>query len=42
MRKYPTAKGLLEDRLMSCSLGKQVHQSVNEVLRLLRTPELAD
>lgn len=29
-RKYPTAKGLLEDRLRSCSLGKQVHQSVNE------------
>lgn len=34
-RKYPTAKGLLEDRLMSCSLGKQVHQSVNEGFEII-------
>ena len=34
-RKYPTAKGLLENRLMSCSLGKQVHQSVNEGFEII-------
>ncbi|WP_292390160.1 CCA tRNA nucleotidyltransferase [Methanosarcina sp. UBA5] len=34
-RKYPTAKGLIEDRLMSCSLGKQVHQSVNEGFEII-------
>ncbi len=34
-RKYPTAKGLLEERLMSCSLGKQVHQSVNEGFEII-------
>lgn len=34
-RKYPTAKGLLEDRLMTCSLGKQVHQSVNEGFEII-------
>jgi len=34
-RKYPTAKWLLEDRLMSCSLGKQVHQSVNEGFEII-------
>ncbi|WP_338037351.1 hypothetical protein [Methanosarcina spelaei] len=28
-RRYPTVKGFFEDWLMSCSLGKQVHQSVN-------------
>ncbi|HWQ49329.1 MAG TPA: CCA tRNA nucleotidyltransferase [Methanosarcina sp.] len=34
-RKYPTAKGLLEDRLMTCSLGKQVHQSVKEGFEII-------
>jgi tRNA nucleotidyltransferase (CCA-adding enzyme) len=34
-RKYPTAKGLLEDRIMSCSLGKQVHQRVNEGFEII-------
>jgi tRNA nucleotidyltransferase (CCA-adding enzyme) len=34
-RKYPMAKGLLEDRLMSCSLGKQVHESVNEGFEII-------
>ena len=34
-RKYPTAKGLLENQLMSCSLGKQVHQSVNEGFEII-------
>jgi tRNA nucleotidyltransferase (CCA-adding enzyme) len=34
-RKYSTAKGLLEDRIMSCSLGKQVHQSVNEGFKII-------
>ncbi len=35
-RKYPTAKGLLEDRLINCSLGKQVHQSVNEGFEIIK------
>ncbi len=39
-RKYPTAKGLLEDRLMSCSLGKQVHQSVNEGFEIIENAEI--
>ncbi len=34
-RKYPMAKGLLENQLMSCSLGKQVHQSVNEGFEII-------
>lgn len=34
-RKYPTAKGLLEERLMSCSLGKQVHQSVERGFEII-------
>ena len=34
-RKYPTAKGLLEERLMTCSLGKQVHQSVEKVFEII-------
>ncbi|WP_292390189.1 hypothetical protein [Methanosarcina sp. UBA5] len=34
-RKYPTAKGLLEDRLMTCSLGKQMHKSVNEGFEII-------
>jgi tRNA nucleotidyltransferase (CCA-adding enzyme) len=33
--KYPIAKGLLEERLISCSLGKQVHQSVNEGFEII-------
>ncbi|MGI5990949.1 MAG: CCA tRNA nucleotidyltransferase [Methanosarcina sp.] len=35
LRKYPTAKGLLEERLMSCSLGKQVHQSVERGFEII-------
>lgn len=35
-RKYPIAKGLLEDRLINCSLGKQVHQSVNEGFEIIK------
>lgn len=35
-RKYPTAKRLLENRLMTCSLGKQVHQSVNEGFEIIK------
>jgi tRNA nucleotidyltransferase (CCA-adding enzyme) len=34
-RKYPTAKWLLEDWLMACSLGKKVHQSVNEGFEII-------
>jgi len=39
-RKYPTARELLEDRLMSCSLGKQVHQSVNEGFEIIENAEI--
>lgn len=39
-RKYPMAKGLLEDRLMTCSLGKQVHQSVNEGFEIIENAEI--
>lgn len=39
-RKYPTAKGLLEDRLKSCSLGKQVHQSVNESFEIIENARI--
>jgi len=39
-RKYPTAKGLLENQLMSCSLGKQVHQSVNEGFEVIENAEM--
>ncbi|HWQ48059.1 MAG TPA: hypothetical protein VN414_03755 [Methanosarcina sp.] len=34
-RKYPAVKGLLEERLMSYSLGKQVYQSVNEGFEII-------
>ncbi|MCC4768617.1 CCA tRNA nucleotidyltransferase [Methanosarcina sp. DH1] len=39
-RKYPTARELLEDRLMNCSLGKQVHQSVNEGFEIIENAEI--
>jgi tRNA nucleotidyltransferase (CCA-adding enzyme) len=39
-RKYPTAKGLLEDRLLTCSLGKQVHQSVSKGFEVLEDAEI--
>jgi tRNA nucleotidyltransferase (CCA-adding enzyme) len=39
-RKYPTATELLEDELMSCSLGKQVHQSVNEGFEIIEYTEI--
>lgn len=39
-RKHPIAKRLLEDRLMSCSLGKQVHQSVNEGFEIIENAEI--
>ncbi|HII90669.1 MAG TPA: CCA tRNA nucleotidyltransferase [Methanosarcina sp.] len=39
-RKYPMAKGLLEDRLTTCSLGKQVHQSVSEGFEIIENAEI--
>ena len=39
-RKYPTAKGLLEEQLITCSLGKQVHQSVNEGFEVIENAEI--
>ena len=39
-RKYPTAKGLLENQLINCSLGKQVHQSVNEGFEVIENAEI--
>jgi len=39
-RKYPTAKGLLEEQLVNCSLGKQVHQSVSEGFEVIEDAEI--
>ena len=39
-RKYPMAKGLLENQLMNCSLGKHVHQSVNEGFEIIENAEI--
>lgn len=39
-RKYPTVKGLLEKQLISCSLGKHVHQSVNKGFEVIEDAEL--
>ncbi|HIH75242.1 MAG TPA: CCA tRNA nucleotidyltransferase [Methanosarcina sp.] len=39
-RKYTTAKGLLEDRLLNSSLGKQVHQSVSKGFEVLEDAEI--
>jgi tRNA nucleotidyltransferase (CCA-adding enzyme) len=39
-RKYPTAKGLLKNQLINCSLGKQVHQSVNEGFEIVENAEI--
>ncbi|MCC4771525.1 CCA tRNA nucleotidyltransferase [Methanosarcina sp. DH2] len=39
-RKYPTAKGLLEELLVNSSLGKQVHQSVSEGFEVVENAEI--
>jgi tRNA nucleotidyltransferase (CCA-adding enzyme) len=39
-RKYSIAKGLLENQLINCSLGKQVHQSVNEGFVVIEDAEI--
>jgi tRNA nucleotidyltransferase (CCA-adding enzyme) len=39
-RKYPTAKGLLEERLMTCSLGKSVCKSVSEGFEIIEDAEI--
>lgn len=39
-RKYPTAKGLLEEQLVNSSLGKQVHQSVSKGFEVLEDAEI--
>ncbi|MHC1757177.1 MAG: CCA tRNA nucleotidyltransferase [Methanosarcina sp.] len=39
-RKYPTAKGLLEELLVNSSLGKQVHQSVSKGFVVLENAEI--
>jgi tRNA nucleotidyltransferase (CCA-adding enzyme) len=39
-RKYPTAKSLLEKQLINCSLGKQVHQSVNKGFEIIEDTEI--
>jgi tRNA nucleotidyltransferase (CCA-adding enzyme) len=39
-RKYPNAKGLLENQLINCSLGKQVHQSVSEGFEVIENAEI--
>jgi tRNA nucleotidyltransferase (CCA-adding enzyme) len=39
-RKYPTVKGLLEKQLISCSLGKQVLQSVKEGFEVIENAEI--
>jgi tRNA nucleotidyltransferase (CCA-adding enzyme) len=39
-RKYPTAKGLLEEQLVNSSLGKQVHQSVSKGFEVLEDVEI--
>lgn len=39
-RKYPTAKGLLEEQLINSSLGKQVHQSVSKGFEVIEDAEI--
>ncbi|MDI9394546.1 MAG: CCA tRNA nucleotidyltransferase [Euryarchaeota archaeon] len=39
-RKYPTAKGLLEEELIKRSLGKHVHQSVSTGFEVLEDAEI--
>lgn len=39
-RKYPTAKGLLENQLINCSLGKNVHRSINEGFEIIESAEI--
>lgn len=39
-RKFPTAKELLEERLMSCSMGKQLTEAVKEGYRILENEQL--
>jgi tRNA nucleotidyltransferase (CCA-adding enzyme) len=39
-RKYPAAKGLLENQLINCSLGKQVLQSVKEGFDVIVNAEI--
>jgi len=39
-RKYPMAKGLLENQLINCSLGKHVHQSMNEGFEIIENAEI--
>ena len=39
-RKYPTAKGLLEERLTTCSLGKSVCKSVSEGFEIIEDAEI--
>lgn len=40
LRKYPLAKGLLENQLMHCSVGKHVCHSVNESFEILENAEI--
>ncbi|AKB27739.1 tRNA nucleotidyltransferase, archaeal type [Methanosarcina siciliae T4/M] len=39
-RKYPTAKGLLEEQLVNCSLGKHVHQSVSKGFEIVEDADV--
>jgi tRNA nucleotidyltransferase (CCA-adding enzyme) len=39
-RKYPMAKGVLENQLMHCSVGKHVCQSVNEAFEIIENAEI--
>ena len=39
-RKYPMAKELLENQLINCSLGKHIHQSVNEGFEIIENAEI--
>ena len=39
-RKYPMAKGLLENQLMHCSVGKHVCQSVSEAFEIIENAEI--
>lgn len=39
-RKYPMAKGLLENQFINCSLGKHVHQSMNEGFEIIENAEI--
>jgi len=40
LRKYPTAKALLENQLMQCSVGKHVCQSLNEAFEIIENAEI--